>query len=223
MEENLNNKFDSRHGNLKIMYMLDFVSYIYAAIYWVCAPYVYAAICKDPYDKWGKNGENVVNFFMVFFYVTAVLMVLSTTVCLVLRYVLLQNKQKSKAVKLHIILGIIGLQPLEIVNGIIIDDAKLYPDTKDQTIKSLDWYKATLEDLKFQLENNKITKEEYNKNLYSYKEEISFVKGKLEKGLSMLESKSFQEDLSLEEKADLEKIKSRIDLCNELLEIKTEE
>ena len=223
MNENLNNKFDSRHGNLKIMYMLDFVSYIYAALYWAAAPFVYAAICKDPYDKWGRNGENVVHFFIVFFYVTAILMVLSTTICLVLRYVLLQNKQKSKAVKLHIILGIIGLQPLEIVNGIIIDDTKLYPDTKDQTIKSLDWYKATLEDLKFQLESNKITKEEYNKNLESYKEEISFVKVKLEKGLSMLEAKSLQEDLSLEEKADLEKIKSRIDLCNELLEIKTEE
>lgn len=223
MKENLNNKFDSRHGNLKIMYMLDFVSYIYAALYWAAAPFVYAAICKDPYDKWGRNGENVVHFFIVFFYVTAILMVLSTTVCLVARHVLLQNKQKSKAIKLHIILGITGLQPLEIVNGIIIDDTKLYPDTKDQTIKSLDWYKATLEDLKFQLENNKITKEEYNKNLDSYKEEISFVKGKLEKGLSMLEAKSLQEDLSLEEKADLEKIKSRIDLCNELLEIKTEE
>ena len=137
MKENLNNKFDSRHGNLKIMYMLDFVSYIYAALYWAAAPFVYAAICKDPYDKWGRNGENVVHFFIVFFYVTAILMVLSTTVCLVARHVLLQNKQKSKAIKLHIILGIIGLQPLEIVNGIIIDDTKLYPDTKDQTIKRL--------------------------------------------------------------------------------------
>ena len=51
MKENLNNKFDSRHSNLKIMYMLDFVSYIYAALYWAAAPFVYAAICKDPYYK----------------------------------------------------------------------------------------------------------------------------------------------------------------------------
>lgn len=222
MEENLNNRFDYRHKNVKIMIILDFITLVCVILYSALAPKKLNEIAVY-YYKESHYELDLTTPLLVVYGLTLALFILTLGICLFFRFKLLTEKKKKQAFILQIVCGILGLHVLEIINGLIIYYSKLYPDMEDQVFKPLDWYKETLEELKVKFENKEITPEDYYYHTEQYKKEIAQIKEKLEEGLSLLQVKTIKNGITKEDEKDLEDYNSKLLLCEELLASKKEQ